>query len=271
MLPIRRSFFLAAATTISIASALAQPSAIFPKAGQLRRNPGELRRNPRDGQQYAFIPAGTFAMGCSTGDTDCDRGEPSLHPVTIAKAYWMAQTEITVGAYKRFTAATGLNLPPESQWNPGWQNDQLPIVNVTWDEAAAFCAWAGGRLPSEAEWEYAARAENDSARYGGLDSVAWYTDNSGGKGPVAVGQKRANSWGLYDVLGNVWEWTTGLYPLTGQNDGPNLPANPDTTFMALRGGSWSDAARLVRVSVRGRAEVPHRSNSIGMRCVTDKI
>ena len=161
------------------------------------------------------------------------------------------QTETTVGAYKQFVAATMASMPPDSDWNPGWKEDSRPIVNLTWDEAAAFCSRAGGRLPSEEEWEYAARAGNDAARYAALDAIAWYADNSGRKGPVAVRQKQPNAWRFYDMLGNVWEWTTGLYPLTGRNDGPNLPASPTGSFWAIRGGSWGDATRLL-TSVRSR-------------------
>jgi formylglycine-generating enzyme required for sulfatase activity len=91
-------------------------------------------------------------------------------------------------------------------------------------------------LPSEEEWEYAARAGNDAARSGALDEIAWYADNSGRKGAAPVRQKLPNAWGLFDMLGDVWEWTTGLYPLTGKNDGPNLPANPGSPFLAIRGG-----------------------------------
>ena len=246
------------------ASAAGQQPLAGPKAGT-------IRGNSKDGQQYAWMPSGTFTMGCSDGDDGCGRGDPPPQLVTIANGFWMGQTEVTVAAYRRFIAATGGSMPPDSQWNPDWQDNQRPIVNVTWDEAGAFCKWAGGRLPSEAEWEYGARSGHAAQSYGELDAVAWYVDNSGRKGPLAVGQKAANTWGLYDTLGNVWEWTTGLYPLTGQNDGPNLPANSGGTFLAIRGGSWDDATRLVRISVRGRAEAPHRSNSIGARCVVDGL
>jgi formylglycine-generating enzyme required for sulfatase activity len=232
---------------------------------------GETRGNPRDGQRYVWVPAGAFAMGCSTSDGECGRGEPPAHNEVITNGFWIGRTEVTVGAYKRFIAGKGGAMPPDSQWNPGWKDSKLPIVNVTWDDADAFCKWAGGRLPSESEWEYAARSGNDTRGQGRMDAVAWYADNSGQKGPLAVGQKGANAWGLYDMLGNVWEWTTGLYPLTGKNDGPNLPASPGGTLWAIRGGSWGDAARLIRPSVRGRAETPHRSNSIGARCALDSL
>ena len=239
------------------ASAAGQQGNTAPKAG-------EVKGDSKDGEQYAWIPAGSFTMGCSRGDTEC-RGEQAPHSVTIAHGFWMGQAEITVGAYKRFVASTMASMPPDSEWNPGWQDNGRPMVNLMWDEAAAFCSAAGGRLPSEEEWEYAARAGNEAARYAALDTIAWYADNSGRKGPVAVRQKQANGWGLYDMLGNVWEWTTGLYPLTGRNDGPNLPASPSGPFWAIRGGSWGDATILLRVSVRGRAATSHRSNSTLVR------
>lgn len=236
----------------------------------LATSAGQVKQNPKDGQPYVWVPAGTFTMGCSQGDTEC-RGEQAPHAVTISHGFWMGQTEVTVGAYTQFVVATKTSMPPDSRWNPGWQDDHRPIVNLTWDDAAAFCSAAGGRLPSEEEWEYAARAGNKAARYGTLDAIAWYADNSERKGALAVRQKRANAWGLYDMQGNAWEWTTGLYPLTGRNDGPNLPANPSEPFWAIRGGSWEDASRLLRASVRGRATTSHRSNSIGARCVVESL
>src|SRR6266436_9029717 len=120
-------------------------------------------------------------MGCSRGDSECFDWEKPAHRVTITKGFWIEQTEVTVGAYKRFAAATGRQMPTgawdelQNRWvparkpstpgletaaksqqapsfNSGWANDNMPIVGVTWHDANAYCMWAGGRLPTEAEW-----------------------------------------------------------------------------------------------------------------------
>jgi formylglycine-generating enzyme required for sulfatase activity len=162
----------------------------------------------------------------------------------------------------------------------------MPIVDVTWDDAQAYCSWAGGRLPTEAEWEYAARAGSTAARYGGLDEIAWYADNSGrqhfdseifskeypgnnineemeryrkrlsenGNGMHEVGQKRANAFGLYDMLGNVWEWVNDWEAVDYYKDSPSQdPAGPDRTAQDCRigrGGSWGGGPGFVRASGR---------------------
>ncbi len=163
---------------------------------------GTVRENPKDGLKYVWIPSGTFMMGCSPGDNECYDSEKPAHHVIITRGFWMGQTPVTVAAYKRFAGATGHQMPAAPNFNNGWANDSMPIVNVSWDDATAFCGWAGARLPTEAEWEYSARAGSTEARYGNLDEIAWYDQNSGGQ-THEVAQKRPTDsgfttfWGTY--------------------------------------------------------------------------
>jgi formylglycine-generating enzyme required for sulfatase activity len=261
---------------------------------------GSTKVNPKDGLKYVWIPPGTFVMGNSPGDTECGDIEKQIdtaHQVTITKGFWLGQTEVTVGAYKRFAAATGRQMPPEPNYsgrllNAGWGNEAMPIVNVTWDDAQAYCVWAGGRLPTEAEWEYAARAGSTAARYGPLGEIAWFADNSGrqrldgkriweednanfskrlnenGNGMHEVGQKRANAFGLYDMLGNVFEWVNDRFdPNYYQNSPSQDPAGPASGGdRIVRGGSWDSTMYLVRASLRFNLVPAWRDCVFGFRC-----
>ena len=255
--------------------------------------PGEVRENPRDGLKYVWIPPGSFTMGCSSGDNECIIEEKPAHGVTISKGFWLGQTPVTVAAYRRYSGATGKDMPAAPDFNSGWSAHEMPIVDVSWDDAVGFCTWAGGRLPSEAEWEYAARAGSSEPHYGPIDEIAWYADNSGrerldstqiwrddwknypqrlkdnGNGTHDVGRKRPNAFKLYDMLGNVWEWVNDWY---GQNYSPASP-EPDPRgpesgqYRVTRGGSWVDGPWIVRVSVRGRGNPGDRVDNDGFRCV----
>ncbi|MDR3674250.1 MAG: SUMF1/EgtB/PvdO family nonheme iron enzyme [Acidobacteriota bacterium] len=234
---------------------------------------GEVRVDPKDGLKYVWITSGTFMMGCSPGDTECAAEEKPTHQVTITKGFWLGKTEVTVGAYKRFTGAMGLQMPPEPYYserplNPAWGDEAMPIVDVTWDDAQAYCSWAGGRLPTEAEWEYAARGGSAEARYGPIEEVAWYFKNSGLK-TDEVGKKRANGFGLYDMLGNVWEWVNDWCDQSYYQNSPlQDPTGPVSgQFRILRGGSWVGVPKFVRVSVRLRVSPAFDSNNVGFRCV----
>jgi formylglycine-generating enzyme required for sulfatase activity len=283
---------------------------------QQRPNNVETKVNPKDGLKYVWIPPGTFTMGCSPGDSDCNPNEKPPHQVTITKGFWLGQTEVTVGAYMRFAGATANKMPPEPETpavqpetpeerplNPGWGNEAMPIVDVTWDDAQGYCRWGGGRLPTEAEWEYAARGGSTASRYGDLDEIAWYAGNSGrqrldldriyqkgffalywvylnenGNGMHEVGQKRANGFGLYDMLGNVSEWVndwqdqqnafhiplTNYYQKSPSQD-PTGPANGQ--YRIVRGGSWDVIPWLVRVSDRNWNYPASRDSGLGFRCV----
>jgi formylglycine-generating enzyme required for sulfatase activity len=223
----------------------------------------------KDGLRYAWIPAGTFMMGCSPGDTQCDDDEKPAHQVTIARGFWIGQTPVTAGAYKRFAGATGRQMPEAPDFNTGWANENMPIVDVTWDDAQAYCAWMGGRLPTEAQWEYAARGGSTEARYGNLDEIAWYDQNSG-KQTHDVAQKRANGFGLYDMLGNVWEWVSDWFDQSYYQNSPSQdptgPASGQTRV--VRGGSWFYLVpRNVRVSDRVNYLPGYRFNDgLGFRC-----
>jgi formylglycine-generating enzyme required for sulfatase activity len=156
--------------------------------------------NPKDGLRYVWIPPGKFTMGCSAGDVEGCHGEEPAHQATITKGFWLGQTEVTQAAYKRVVGT-----------DPSYSKGaELPVEQVSWDEAQGYCQAAGGRLPTEAEWEYAARAGSPKSRYGNIDRIAWYQSNSGGH-THEVAQKEANAWGLYDMLGNVREWTADWY------------------------------------------------------------
>lgn len=173
-------------------------------------NPTQMRENPKDGLKHVWIPPGAFQMGCSPNDKECGRDEKPMHRVTITKGFWMGRTEVTVGAHKRFIAASGRQMPRAPSFNSSWANDNMPIVNVNWNEAHDYCSWAEGRLPSEAQWEHAARGGNTEARFGPLDVVAWYHGNSGNRAHQ-VARHHANAFGLFNVLGNVWEWVADWY------------------------------------------------------------
>jgi formylglycine-generating enzyme required for sulfatase activity len=167
---------------------------------QLTAVAAATRINKVDGLRYAYIPPGKFTMGCSPGDAGCFDNETPPHEVEITRGFWMGQTEATQAAYEKL-----MKTNPSS-----FKGADRPVESVSWDQAKAFCEAAGLRLPTEAEWEYAARAGSKESRYGALDQVGWYGSNSKGQTqPVAA--KSPNAWGLYDMLGNVWEWTADWY------------------------------------------------------------
>lgn len=245
---------------------------------------GTRKINPKDGLTYVWIPPGTFRMGClgpAAGRTrgmnaeECLGNELPRHSVTLTAGFWLGQTLVTQLAYRRLMAADRSNFP----------NDQLPVDGVAWDAATAFCERAGMRLPTEAEWEWASRGGLAEERYGPLDQIAWYRGNSGGQ-PHAVGQKQPSPYGLYDMLGNVWEWVADWYaPYRSVQpccDDPAEavldPKGPTTgQYRVLRGGSWNDFSADVRMSLRDvfksspgeEGDRDYDAYSTGFRCAGD--
>jgi formylglycine-generating enzyme required for sulfatase activity len=216
--------------------------------------------NSKDSLTYVWIPPGKFMVGCSPGDKECDGDEKPQREVTITRGFWMGQTPVTQEAYQRVTGN-----------NPSYfKGSRLPVESVNWNDALAYCTAVGMRLPTEAEWEYAARADSTAARYGNLDEIAWYALNSGRR-THDVGQKKPNAFGLYDMLGNVFQWTAdwsgGKY---SERNGTLDPWGPSSgTRRVLRGGSWGGSPKDIRVSVRGKDEPAIRYSDIGFRCAAE--
>jgi formylglycine-generating enzyme required for sulfatase activity len=237
----------------------------LPDAGPVA---GAVWDNPKDGLKYVWIPPGSFMMGCSPGDKECRANEEPAHHVTITKGFWMGQTEVTVGAFDHYAAATGAKKPRLFLGNKFYSDDNQPVVGVNWNDARDYCQWAGGRLPTEAQWEYAARGGNTQSRYGDIDTVGWYGANSRAI-THDVGRKRANGFGLFDVLGNVWEWVNDWYDPNYYKSSPAQdPAGPTSgTLRVFRGGSWYDIPPTVRVSFRLPWAPNFKYSTMGFRCV----
>lgn len=180
-------------------------------------------------------------MGCADGAEGCFGWEPPPHLVKIEKGFWIGETEVTQQAYERVTGN-----------NPSlYRGPRLPVEQIGWTEAHRFCASVGMRLPTEAEWEFAASGGKAESRYGALGSVAWYDSNSDDR-THQVGQKEPNAYGLFDMLGNVWEWVED--------------SEKNSTKKILRGGSFYNLARDLRVSNRLWAEPGTRHRNMGFRC-----
>ena len=174
---------------------------------------------------FVSIPPGNFLMGCSADDRDCNADEKPAHSVWITRPFEIGKYQVTQAEYE---AVTTVN-PSHSK------GANLPVEGVSWDDAHRFCELVNTkrdgyryRLPTEAEWEYAARAGSVSCRYGPSEEIAWSRDNSLGK-THPVGEKKPNAFGLHDALGNVWEWVEDWYSLTYYKHSPEAdPKGPDS-------------------------------------------
>ena len=242
--------------------------------------PGTVKVHSTDEQQYVWVPPGTFEMGCVPDDNECDADEQPRHTVTLSRGFWMGRTEVTVGAYERFAAAEGEAMSDAPDFNPGWQLKDHPMVRVEWGQAQAYCAWAGGHLPTEAEYEYAGRGGVEDAKYPWGDTASHNDANyQGVEGPdewehtAPVGKFPPNKFGLYDLAGNVWEWTADWYAERYYERSREMdPQGPERGVeRVLRGGSWFTVPRVLRISDRFKYVVRAQDNSLGFRCVCETL
>ena len=226
---------------------------------------GQTHTNPKDGLIYVWIPPGRFTMGCSPGDSECFDDEKPSHEVNISKGFWMAQTEVTQEAYQMVTGKPNPSTFKGGHLFASINERNLPVENVSWNDADNYCRASGGRLPTEAEWEYAARAGTTDSRYGDIENIAWYDKNSGGK-THEVAQKAKNAWGLYDMLGNVGEWVADWYAPYPSGSLIDPPGPTSGQFRVARGGSWNSLPRGVRASGRRKGEPENGDYVTGLRC-----
>ena len=187
---------------IGLVSLLISAVAWTQSAGRTESGTAQVKTvvDPKDGLTYVWIPPGSFQMGCSPDDSACGSPEKPSHTVTLTKGFWLSQTPVTQAAYKKVVGS-----------NPShYVGDQLPVEGVSWNDAKAYCESVDMRLPTEAEWEYAARGGNPSKLYGQLDQIAWYGANTSNS-TAEVGKKQPNAFGLYDMLGDVFVWVADWY------------------------------------------------------------
>ncbi len=218
-------------------------------------------------QSFATTPwrrvgTGAVAMGCVPTDASCLADERPRRAVAIDVAFDIMRTEVTLQQFSEFAASRRRATPPQPPWST--RPDQ-PVVNARWADAQEFCASIRARLPTEAEWEYAARGRNVDAVYPWGDQFLTAHANSFGTPPAdrwehtaPVASFAPNDWGLYDMAGNVWEWVDGWY------------VSSDATVTAhrvARGGSWRSIASSLRASARARLNPEQGDDSVGFRCV----
>lgn len=219
---------------------------------------GEVWTEPVTGMEFIWIPGGCFNMGSKTG-------EPCERPVrkVCLDGFWMGKYEVTQGQWNKV-----METNPSVFTQCG---EDCPVDTVSWNSSQVFIGKLGNNisLPTEAQWEYAARGGNRNNTYAGgndLDRVAWHLGNSGG-GTHKVGTKAPNEFGLYDMSGNVWEWCRdwmGEYP---PHDEKNPPGPSTGTYKVLRGGAWYGVPSWLRTTDRSRHEPDYHYILNGFRLV----
>lgn len=253
---------------ISIACA---PPAGTPASAAPEPRAGATWSRPVDGAVMVSVPEGQFRMGSTDADPDgCDEEKPT-HTVSL-DAFWIDRTEVTNGQYRKCVEAGACEEP--SCWDNGDLNgpDQ-PVVCVTWEDAQAYAAWAGGRLPTEAEWEKAARGTDGRLYPWGENTPDCQVANYKGclvrTAMVGSYPDGASPYGALDMAGNVWEWVADWYDETYYSDtSARNPQGPDSgERRVLRGGSFDMSASRLRTAFRVGSRPEYSNWDLGFRVV----
>ena len=223
----------------------------------------------KDGVLVVRIPGGEFQMGSAEG-----KGEPSEHPQHGVRltSFLIDKTEVTWGQYRRFLAASSQPPPKSPVWG---MPEAFPASNITWDEARAFCAWVGGRLPTEAEWERAARGDDARQYPWGNTFDPWRCNTRDGgphaPTPAAVNPDCVSPYGVLDLAGSVWEWCADWYDEAYYAKSPvDNPTGPETGRLRVtRGGAWMSADSWTRNTLRQGIEPGWSEPMHGFRCAQD--
>ncbi|WP_295457656.1 SUMF1/EgtB/PvdO family nonheme iron enzyme, partial [uncultured Thiodictyon sp.] len=234
-----------------------------------------------NGPEMVLIPPGSFLMGASDGDDAARDNEKPQHRVIIARPFAIGCYAVTFDEYDGFCAVSGHEKPADNSSGRG----RGPVINISWDDSVAYCVWVSEqtgrhyRLPTEAEWEYAARAGTTTRWSFGSDEKT-LRDHASFRGNFffhicgtdPVGTKRPNPWGLFDVHGNVWEWVQDSWHdnyTSAPVDGSEWRESGHFARRVSRGGSWNSDRHWVRVSTRNGYDPAYGNNTLGLRLAQD--
>jgi len=234
---------------------------------------GEEYTNPTDDSVLVWIPGGEFLMG----ETDGAEDEAPRHKVRV-EGFWLGKFEVTNSQYARFLQAVDRKEP--GYWDDeDYNKPDLPVVAVTWQDAHAYCEWAGLRPPTEAEWEYAASGGKQLKYPTSTGAITHDVANfhgTGGRdtweGPSPVGGFPPNPLGLYDLAGNAWEWTSTFYkPYPYSSTDGREDTSKDRGVRVMRGGTWHFSAEYCRTRFRRRFHSHLRYDYAGIRVALTKV
>jgi formylglycine-generating enzyme required for sulfatase activity len=255
---------------------------------------GEPKTRPTDGADVIYVPAGDFLMGSKGDDGKAGDDEQPQHTVTL-DAFWIDRTEVTNIQYMRFLNALGGHMDACSgrqcleskvedkdshivlrggQYRVEVGYEEHPVIEVTWHGAQAYCEWAGFRLPTEAEWEKAARGDDGRIYPWGDEppdcGKAQYGDCGGTTAPVGANPTGASPYGVLNMAGNVWEWVSDWYdPTYYQYTPARNPQGPNSgEHKVFRGGSWGYPPAFIRAASRARNHASYAGFNLGFRCAS---